>query len=238
MPPGHAGIWPRRYLGTWVLQVLISAKHRFIFVHIYKTGGDSLTDALRPYADRFPGDEAIRRIVGLWTRYIGGLPPALLRERHRFPKHIDALTLYERIPEEQVAGSFKFAFVRNPWDWQVSLYHYARSNPNTHQTAEYRALDGFEDYVRWRLEKGQRTQKSFISNLDGQIIVDFVGRFETLNRDFQAVCDKIGITAALPHINASERTRYQDYYTPETRDAIGELFEDDIEAFDYEFESD
>ncbi len=217
--------------------MLLSKKHNFIFIHIYKTGGDSLTNALLPYTDRHRGDEAVQRLVGWWTKYLGGLPPEFLGNRHRFPKHIDASTLSERIPESQYANSFKFAFVRNPWDWQVSLYHFGRTSLNTHQAAEYRALDGFDDYVKWRLERGQRTQKSFLTDRTGKVIVDFVGRFEALGRDFQHVCAKLGITADLPHLNATERTKYQDYYTPETRDAIGELFQEDIEAFGYEFEN-
>ena len=217
--------------------MLISKAHNFIFIHVYKTGGDSITDALRPYADRLVVDEGGRRLVGLWTRHIGGLPPAALSRWHRFPKHIDVQTLRERIPEQQFADCFKFAFVRNPWDWQVSLFHFGRASRNTHQVAEYRALDGFDAYVHWRRERGQRSQKSFISDKSGDIAVDFVGRFENLDCDFKVVCERLGIEAKLPHLNASERTRYQDYYTPETRDIIGELFKEDIETFGYRFDA-
>ena len=69
------------------------------------------------------------------------------------------------------------------------------------------------------------------------IIVDFVGRFEHLQRDFEHVCEVIGIEPPeLPHLKKSQRGPYQDYYTEETRSIIAQLFADDIQRFAYAFD--
>ena len=65
--------------------------------------------------------------------------------------------------------------------------------------------------------------------------MDFVGRFENLEADFKTICDKVGITASLPHINKSDRRGYRDYYDPETRDITARLYAEDIERFGYTF---
>lgn len=132
---------------------------------------------------------------------------------------------------------FTFAFVRNPWDWQVSMYHYGLATPENHHHQLFKELGGFEAYVDWRMEYGQRTQKSFIADSDGKIMVDFVGRLEHIDDDFAQICKRIGIDAQLTRVNVSERSRdYREYYTPRTRDIIGKLFADDVEAFGYTFD--
>lgn len=91
-------------------------------------------------------------------------------------------------------------------------------------------------------------------------MVDFVGRFESLQNDFDRVCEKIGLPQSeIPHINSSRgqandkassgslipwRRRptfpsfstYQDYYDDESRELVAQLYEADIDRFGYEFE--
>ena len=78
---------------------------------------------------------------------------------------------------------------------------------------------------------------SMIVDEDGASIVDFVGRFENLQADFAAVCDRIGLhRTGLPHENRSDgRKAYRDYYSEETRDIVARYFKRDIERFGYEF---
>jgi hypothetical protein len=66
--------------------------------------------------------------------------------------------------------------------------------------------------------------------------VDFVGRFEALERDFATVCRRIGIDPSLPHINRSTHRDFRDYYTPRTKAMVAEAYSADIERFGYEFD--
>ncbi len=218
--------------------MIISRSKKFIFIHIYKTAGSSITDALKPYADVFISDEIIKKFIGVWGRILGSPPKPVsgLQHLQRFPKHIDVKTLKARIPEAVFNSYYKFSFVRNPWDMQVSLFHYGKRAITTHQYRFYQTFRTFDEYMIWRLKTGQRSQKSFLTDSEDRIAVDFVGKFENLKADFDNVLKRLDIRTDLPFINASERKPYQEYYTPATRDAVGEMFEEDIKQFDYRFE--
>ena len=45
-------------------------------------------------------------------------------------------------------------------------------------------------------------QSDFVCDADGRLLMDFVGRFETLQADFDAVCGSIGLPPTpIPHVN-------------------------------------
>lgn len=73
---------------------------------------------------------------------------------------------------------------------------------------------------------------------DGEILVDFVGKLENLQADFATVCEHIGRPAAqVQHVNWTSRSHYSQFYDDWSRDAVAALYQRDIEAFDYEFET-
>jgi hypothetical protein len=50
-----------------------------------------------------------------------------------------------------------------------------------------------------------RPQSDFVCNEAGNVIVDFLGRFENLRTDFNQVCQQLGLPPTqLPHINQSK----------------------------------
>lgn len=207
--------------------MLVSARHRFLFVHLYKTAGNSVARALEPYAYR-PGSW---RFSNLPHRLL--TPPAL-RAAARLPKHAPAQQIREALPQDVWDGLFKFAFVRNPWDWQVSLYHYLLQHPEneTHQTAM--ELGSFDAYIRWRAGH-VRTQTEILSDSEGRLLVDYLGKVERIADDFSEICRRIGLKLPLPHTNRSGHRPYTEYYTPATRDLVGELYEVDCRNFEYHF---
>ena len=75
--------------------------------------------------------------------------------------------------------------------------------------------------------------------VDGRdrLLVDFVGRFESLASDFDWVCRRIGIDAALPQVNRSQRGDYRDLYTDRLASLVGRHFAADIDRFGYTFEN-
>lgn len=206
---------------------------QFAFLHIPKTGGCSITESLnnhcrcRHYHDSLPG-------------------------RVRPTPHVRAVDMNKKY--EWFANYFTCAFVRNPWDRMVSLYHYwcaqklpkkrngkfvmekaplAQQNARMREAANYA---GFEDWA-WATVTKVRSQLDYICDGDGQLLVTYVGRFERLASDYiQHIATRLGIPANLPKRNQSEGRRdYHTYYTAKLRDMVGEHFIRELEAFGYKY---
>ena len=207
--------------------MLISYHKKFLFVHIFKTAGTSITDSLARFCYRPDSTRPSNWMAFFSTNWT---------KIHRKPikKHATATEIRDSLDREIFNSVFKFTFVRNPWDWQVSLYHYILENPENHGYEKTMKMGSFRNFVFSR-EKLSFTQTSCLVDESGNLLVDFVGKFENLDQDFQSICRKVGIAACLPHINKSKRTDYQDYYDAETRDLTARLYAEDIERFGYTF---
>lgn len=207
--------------------MLISRKYRFIFVHIYKNAGTSISTALMPFAVA-PLPYQLYRIL----KKVG----LSIRNPQPCPLHLQASELMKVIGEENFRSYFSFAIVRNPWDWQVSLYNYSLKTPGHYQHEFIKSLGSFTAYLDWRCTKEVRYQKDFIYSQNGEQLVKYIGRYECLDDDFREICARIGISASLPRLNISREKPYQEYYTSETIELVHKAFMLDIETFGYEFE--
>lgn len=192
---------------------MFSIPYRCVFVKVPKTAGTSVADALR-------------------CAHIG--------TPHRDYREIRSALCARAEGRAFFDAAFKFGFVRNPWDRVVSL-HLRK------EKGRAAGPPGFADFCRW-IEKASDTcvhpspkanQLDWLTDESGEIAVDFVGRFESLEADFATICDRVGATGAtLPHKKKNAgpgRAHYTEYYTPELRDMIGEKFSVDIERFGYAF---
>ncbi len=207
--------------------MLLSRKHNFIFIHIYKNAGSSITSALFPFA---AGEHQLKANEYLKKININYFEP------QPFHIHIKASALAEKIGRKAFNKFFTFAIVRNPWDWQVSLYTFMLRYKEHHQHELVKSFRDFNEYIRWRCAEEVRFQKDFIVDEDGKIMIDFVGRFENLNADFKQICSRIGISVDLPKINVSNEMPYQSFYDEESIALVREAFKPDIELFNYNFE--
>jgi chondroitin 4-sulfotransferase 11 len=150
---------------------------------------------------------------------------------------------------------FKFTFTRNPFDMEVSQYFYTQKRVdefNALSEEEQNSLSATDQesiffYKKWykksfkewlarweytyNLRSSDYTHDKKYCNL-----LDFIGKCENLQEDFNAVCDKIGIPQQqLPHKNKSKHKHYTEYYDDETRQIVAEKYAKDIEYFGYEF---
>jgi hypothetical protein len=207
--------------------MIVSYHKKFIFVHIFKTAGTSIDEGLSRFCYRPGSTRPSNWIPFLTTNW---------KKIHRIPikKHATALQIRNMLHHKIFSSFFKFSFVRNPWDLQVSLYHYILEHPENPGYASTKEMGSFRNFVLSRSNLGF-TQTGCLADSDGKLLVDFVGRFENLNADFQEVCQRIGVQANLRHINKSNRTAYRSYYDAETRDLTARLYVDDIERFGYSF---
>jgi hypothetical protein len=220
--------------------MLVSLSKKFVFIHIYKTGGSSVKEALQGYCYH-PQSNLINRSCNKVIRTVSGNKPKkyfdikglypLLSRSHRKASDIEAM-------KPKIFNKFyTFAFVRNPWDWQVSLYYFMLENPGYFQDEFIKEIANFKDYIKWRVHNEVRYQSDFLYNQDGELAVDYVGRLETIEEDFNFLCNKLSLNASLPHINRSQHKKYLELYDEESKELVDNAFQKDIKLLGYSFDA-
>jgi hypothetical protein len=211
--------------------MLISHPKKFIFVHIYKNAGTSVISALYPYAFY----NRIHAVLYRASQKLRMPFPARLNPQP-LPGHSTAYEIVQYLGAKKFDEYFSFAIVRNPWDWQTSLYSYMYKKSKHSQHKLIHGFKDFEEYLRWRCAESIHFQRDFLYSSDGSRLVDFVIRYEQLTEDFKQVCERIGVQASLPLKNVSKTKPYQEFYNPETIELVRRTFAPDIETFGYDFE--
>ena len=179
-------------------------------------------------------------------------PQVGIHARDSLP-HVDKKTLFEEYKDY-----FKFSFVRNPWDRLLSCYsekirdEKLNNNNFSNGVANsigkhgvFRGSMSFEEFVDAlstipdrRADPHLRSQYALLSNESGELFLDFIGRFENLEEDFDKVCHLAGMPkTSLPHKNQSpmKKANYIDYYTDKTKNFVSQRYAKDIEVFEYKF---
>jgi hypothetical protein len=135
-----------------------------------------------------------------------------------------------RIDDESLKDYFLFTFIRNPWDRVVSLACYFKMSVAELLTIH---VDGRKTNSIWI----HSLPLVFYTHFKGRQFVDFIGRFEQLQQDFDQVCRVIGLEpVALPRMNTTERLAdYSSYFDAKTRDLVARRYHEDIAAFGYSF---
>jgi hypothetical protein len=135
---------------------------------------------------------------------------------------------------DDVGQYIKVAVIRNPWDRFVSGWRYCRSTkerslPNTLSDPPSSGHD-------YRHVTRQQTATLFTQ--DGQLAVDFVLRFETLQADFAALCQILSIPRRpLPHKNkGSGDVSYTELFGPRQQELFANRFRDDVRMLGYSFD--
>jgi hypothetical protein len=208
---------------------MLCEKYKCIFIHVPKAAGQSV-------------EQVFLNLVGLTWQTRSHLLMRYNPDPELGPRRLAHLTASEyvscgHLTEAEFYSFYKFSFVRNPWDRIVSEYEYRQRRHK---------LD-FKSFLFKRLPSpgpsdGYRhilSQHCFLYDENEKQLVDFIGRFENLQSDFDLVCRHLGINdAKLPHRNKSfGRKHYADYYDAESKEYVAQLYRKDIRLFGYTFEA-
>jgi hypothetical protein len=207
-------------------RMIVSHRHRFIFVAIPKTGTHSVRQALREHL----GPEDIEQVGLFVNKRFPYAELAALRHGH--------LGLLQVRPYlgEAVDRYFKFAFVRNPFDRFVS-YCAFMTRQNGAFERDPRSVMRHVLFKAPPLEHILfRPQHELLVDAEGKLMTDFVGRVERMQADYDALCECIGIPKAmLAKVNSSRRGDYRDYYDEALIDGVSAFYRRDLELFDYRY---
>jgi len=143
---------------------------------------------------------------------------------------------------------FSFALVRNPWDRMVSLYHLRRDTlhdlPPEVTFREYILKFNSPCYGDWCSPFARPmyylAAHEWVSDGTGQVIVSYVGRYETRDRDLATIGRRIGFPelGGSLRLNCAPRSHahYSRFYDDDTREVVARVFRRDVELFDYRFD--
>lgn len=180
--------------------MIISHKHKFIFIKTPKTAGTSLEIALSEYCGNediitpiSPRDERVRVEKGFksarnyylsFSKYkkIDFARLVLQGKRAAFYNHMGAEEISKLVDPEIWSGYYKFCFERNPWDKFISWYAWNNRNNEFHSMNEF-------------IEKGMATKiKGFdLYTIGGVLAVDDVFKYEEMESSLEKISEKIGL---------------------------------------------
>jgi len=209
--------------------MLISDSHEFIFLRMRKVASTSMKAILLPMGIPRPTG----KVAHLKSR------AKLEWDYHNYVSraHDDIVAAQKRMPAELFSRYFKFAFVRNPWDRLVSEYEFLLRKTKHGRHSRVKKLAGFKQFIQMQIPRKDAYQINMLCNREGELLMDFVGKIENLDEDWQTVCDRIGIPyQALPRKNAGDHNHFQEYYDDECRQLVAQHWKKEIELFEYSFD--
>lgn len=193
------------------------AAKRCIFVHVPKAAGTSINRAI-------------------YGRTLGHFRARDIRRC--FPE------LYER--------SFVFGVVRNPWARALSAYRFAVQgrtgtmgirNPEMYRGPEFTSFERFlQEWLVHQEDLGSldhvfRLQVDYLADDDGELITNYIGKVETIERDILEVGSHLGMVIELGRYNRTASTDdYRSAYENDDMiDLVRHVYRADVEKFGYEF---
>ena len=214
---------------------MVSHKYKCIFIHLPKTGGEAISSLFKDFDPQIP-------------------------------KHANAMQIRNYLGQEIWDEYYKFTIVRNPFDQVLSMYSHLRKslyqkdilkekygktiiNPvNACNTA---LESSFPLYCKTVL-KGSQYQKEtdrkewpvnhfapfieWISDDNGKIIVDYIGKFENLSEEIDYIFKKLDRPLIqVPKKNRSKHKHYSLYYNQSAIDIVSNHYKKDFEYFKYTF---
>jgi len=185
---------------------------KFIFIHLPKNAGSSVTKVL--------------------AKYIGVVREELRPQEYKF--------IYARNIKKIVdnpSDYFIFSVVRNPWERVVSYFHYLQQirQPPHNLSKDIKFYD-------WVISGGYRELQTQMSQLadnfpcNVSLHIDYIARLERLSTDWPNICKGMGIECEMMHDKKSSHSHYSEYYNNKTKDLIYRFYKDDIECLSYGFE--
>jgi hypothetical protein len=211
------------------MATILTEPYNCTFIHIPKTGGNSITDWLKENAT---------------TKTTKRKQHATLQQVINGNHSLGPLTRQEL--------GWTFCVVRNPWNWCVSWYTFElelakiyvdklKNNLELEKKRKSKYNLELQKHRAFHLEsigfEGYLTEFKKLNQHHWAHECDYVLKLENINNDFLVVQEKINCFTPLPIKNKTiNRTSYQDYYTPKLKDIVYKKYKTDINTYNYEFD--
>lgn len=226
--------------------MIISHKHKFIFIKTKKTAGTSIEIALSKFCGPndiitpiTENDEAVRASLGYrgpqnyinnWLKIIEYLPIPVLRNKFKkfytFYNHMTAHEIKKYIDEALWDSYFKFCFERNPYDKTISKYYWHTNgeiNLTEYLKQSYKSLSDWNHYT-----------------INNKIAVDFIGKYENLPEDLSYISNILGLDEDIKipvtkNYTRKDKRHYRNILTDEHKKIIDNIFDKELNYFNYKW---
>lgn len=204
------------------IMTIVSTK-KYVFIGVFKTGSSTVrkellkndpdttvVTAAAHCADGFAGYE-LRRTCHVKSSWI---------KENIFPKMDWDWDEY-----------FKFGFVRNPWERELSNYFYNSGKLKPPEDIS------FKEWLNINLRKDGLIDNHNIPQCDYLTDVDYIARFENYAEEVKYLFNRIGVPMSQPlmHLFKTEHKPYWEYYDDADIMKVHQWYEKDIEMYNYEF---
>lgn len=225
--------------------MIVNHSHKFIFVHVPKAAGTSVSELFSKfsaYSDlEVGGTELGEALQHAYKRRFG------------LTKHSTAEEIRAVVGEAAWRDYYAFAFVRDPYARAQSTFHFMKRWHGNKEMKQLAFMDEHTDFRSFVMSDTFAEQKAhrllwpqarWLLDANGEMMVDFVGRLETLDEDIHSVLSSApGLVAAgaapeqAPAKNKSASTDAALYELlstdSEVEERIYEAYKDDFEQFGY-----
>jgi hypothetical protein len=209
-----------------------------IFIHVHKTGGTYLSYMLHKYYGfknyyiRRPDHDQFCFNKKKSTKYIN------------YENRVHGVLMYYKtspyinkkmnMTPQKWDSYYKFCFIRNPYDKIISAWnHVNRYNIPFENYLNLKDTCNDVEYMHLFMPQIRN-----IINERGLININFIGKFENLEEDFQTVLKNIGFKNIVHEVakkmNARPHEHYTKYYNQIILDRVNVLLREDFERLDYQ----
>lgn len=183
-------------------------KNKGIFVHIPRTGGNSISKALKCDHDHKQAS-VLKNIYSQWDSLFSF---AIVRNTwdriyswYIFHKNVKNIKTYEKNFNDWIKSGLNTHWKHKHW------YHGEKNDP--------------------------LNQLDFLTDSNNKIIVSYIGRFENLRHSLNEIIERLNLNKniRLPHDNKSDHKNYREAYNEETKNIIAKKYSKEIGFFNFKF---
>jgi hypothetical protein len=188
-------------------------RYKCIFIHIPKTAGVSISASLL--------GNGIANTPSLYYKILFG--------------------------KENFNNYFKFSFVRNPFTRLISVYEFLQSGGggplDEKIVSTIQPYKSFKDFVLQYLNQSTikvhryfRPQSYFVCDSNHNLMINFLGRFEELEKDYEFIRTKVGTGEPLKKLNVTKSKKLsleECYCNRKIIEKVTLLYAKDFELFGY-----